>query len=116
MDVFNQLGGYFNPNQKNSQSENGGHHSIAGDKFPNGFTSWAETHFEIVRYICQFEGDGGVIGFTANMGGTGALYELAEQWADDFEQLNKDRGDSDGEFFDEIESFCNQKNNSNKIN
>ncbi len=98
------------------QAENGHNYFAIADKFPNGFTSWAETHFEIVTYISLCSDETGVIGFTANMGGTGALYELAEQWADEFEQLNKDRGDWDGEFMDEIESFCNSKNKPNNTN
>jgi mevalonate pyrophosphate decarboxylase len=83
-----------------------------GKVFPNGFTSWQETHFEIVSYISRQDEDG-VVGFTALMGGTGALYELAEDWTDEFERLNQDKG-WDGEFFDEIELFCNQKNKPNE--
>jgi hypothetical protein len=41
--------------------------------------------------------------------GTGGIYELAEQWTDEFENLHLDQ-EWDGEFFDEIEKFCNSKN------
>ena len=78
--------------------------------FPNGFTSWAETHFEIVRFISNYDEDeGGLIGLTAVMQGIGGIYELAVEWADEFEELNKDRDDWDGEWFDKIELFCNQQ-------
>lgn len=83
------------------------------DKFPNGFTSWNETHFEIVRFIIQNDGNGGIIEFTANMGGIGALYELAEEWTDEFEKNTMYRIDWDGEFFDEVEAFCVNKNKNN---
>lgn len=82
------------------------------DRFPNGFTSWAETHFEVVQFITSNADDGGVIGFTHIMGGIGAVYELAETWTDEFEQKNQTR-DWDGDFFDEIERFCTEKNNVN---
>lgn len=78
--------------------------------FPNGFTSWAETHFEIVRFISQHELDeSGTIGLIVATQGTGGLYELAEDWADEFEKMNE-YGKWDGEFYDEIEAFCNLKN------
>lgn len=86
------------------------------DKFPNGFTSWQETHFEIARFITSYDEDnGGTIGLVAIMQGIGGLYELAEDWTDEFEQLNKDR-DWDGEFYDVINEFCNLKNKPNESN
>ena len=41
----------------------------ANKTFANGFTSWAETHFEIASYISRMSDDGGVIDFVHNMGG-----------------------------------------------
>jgi hypothetical protein len=79
-------------------------------EFPNGFTSWQETHFEIVAYITNNrEGEVGEIYQNVSDYGTGGLYELAEKWTDEFEKLNEGRA-WDGEFFDEIEQFCNKKN------
>jgi len=96
------------------QAENGHNYFAIADRFPNGFTSWQETHFEIARFISSYDEDGGgLIGLTAVMQGIGGMYELAEDWTDEFEELNKNRDDWDGEFFDEIESFCNQKNKPN---
>jgi hypothetical protein len=40
--------------------------------------------------------------------GHGGLYELAEDLTDEFETINKNR-EWDGEFFEEIETFLNEK-------
>lgn len=83
-------------------------------EFPNGFTSWHETHFEVVQFITgilsgRFEDNDNEVMKTQYAVGHGGLYELAESWTDEFETLNKDR-EWDGEFFDEIEAFCDKKN------
>ena len=78
--------------------------------FPNGFTSWMETHHEVVSEInsrLMLSGDN-----KANRvmyeGGAGAIYELAEELTDKFEEMNKNR-EWDGEFFDEIEEFMEKE-------
>lgn len=80
--------------------------------FPNGFTSWHETHFEVVSTIWELamrdDDDNNVVAFTYTMGGKGALYELAEDWTNQFEERNKNRV-WDGEFFDGIEQFIKEK-------
>lgn len=81
-------------------------------KFINGFISWQETHFEVVDFITTIRVQDtltGVIAERQESQGTGGLYELAEEWTDEFEILNKGR-EWDGEFFDEIEEFCKNKN------
>jgi hypothetical protein len=83
--------------------------------FPNGFTSWAETHFEIARFINTYGDEGGIIGFTEIMGGMGALYELAVEWTDEFENQSESRNDEDGQFFDELQDFLSRKNNPSKL-
>jgi len=78
-------------------------------QFPNGFTSWVESHFEIVKAIAieLIEDEPqGIVGKVVNEKGTGGLYELSENLTDEFEELNKGR-EWDGEFFDEIELFIN---------
>lgn len=82
-------------------------------QFPNGFTSWAETHHEIVSAVTE-------IMLTDHLPtaleeiqlsqGTGGIYEFCIDLADEFEELNRGR-EWDGEFFDEIEAFINQKIN-----
>lgn len=85
-------------------------------QFPNGFESWQETHYE----VCTFIGihlnrwDGALIEtviqqFHYDMG-TGGMYDLAEEWADEFENMNIGR-EWGGQFFDEIEQFLHNKNN-----
>ena len=80
-------------------------------KYPNGFTSWMETHHEVVTEITnaltadelepEFKNKATRI---REEQGTGGIYELAEELTDKFEQLNKGR-EWDGEFFDEINEF-----------
>lgn len=83
--------------------------------FPNGFQSWMETFFEVVTFITlQLANDpdsGDTISERYENSGTGGMYELAEEWTDEFEEKNKER-EWDGEFFDELEVFCTEKNKS----
>jgi hypothetical protein len=81
--------------------------------FPNGFTSWQETHFEIVqaitiRLVNNTIDENSQLAFIYNIQGTGGLYEIAEDWTDEFEKTNRDK-EWDGDFFDEIEAFINLK-------
>jgi hypothetical protein len=84
--------------------------------FINGFTSWQETHFEVVDFIVTvrntLEHNNCVIWKVQEGQGTGGLWELAETWTNEFEKLNEGR-EWDGEFFDEIEEFCRRKNSYN---
>lgn len=79
-------------------------------EFPNGFTSWMETHHEMVSAINSIISGGAdnIITEIQYWGGTGMLYELAESYTDEFELLHKDR-EWDGEFFDEIDKFIEKK-------
>lgn len=75
------------------------------EKFPNGITSYLETYFEVVSEMTRQENiSDSRVSKVAYTGGTGALYELAEELTDKFEQDNIDR-EWDGEFFDDIEEF-----------
>ena len=84
--------------------------------FPNGFESWQETHYEVVAAITtelisydeysNFNHQ--LIGTTLQEKGHGGLYELANDLTDEFELKNQDR-EWDGEFFDEIERFLDEK-------
>lgn len=80
-------------------------------KFPNGFTSWIETHYEVVKAIESEQAKDepqGVVKDRHESSGHGGLYELAEELTDEFEKLNEGR-DWDGEFFDEIDLFLQEK-------
>jgi hypothetical protein len=86
---------------------------MAKKRFPNGFDNWYETHHEVVSFMereCRRSEDCEVVKVLYTQG-TGGIYELAKEWTDEFEKLNKGR-EWDGEFFDEIEKFCNNKNHS----
>jgi len=78
-------------------------------QFPNGFTSWQETHFEIVQAITiEWKKDApqGKVKDRQEAQGHGGLYELAEELTDLFEWRYKDtEWGIELEFFDEIESF-----------
>jgi hypothetical protein len=83
--------------------------------FPNGFASWQETHYEVVAAIIVAHAmhtheidHSELLEKTIKEKGHGGLYELAEDLTDEFETINKNR-EWDGEFFEEIETFLNEK-------
>lgn len=73
--------------------------------FPNGFTSWAETHYEMVSMITIMyeKGSEELEAYLENRG-IGGFYELSAELTDKFEEENEGRS-WDGEFFEEIEFF-----------
>ena len=74
-------------------------------QFPNGFASWMETHHEIVAHLTStVDFSGSAAHFAISTGGTGRLYELAEDLTDKFEQQFKGH-DWDGDFFDHMGNF-----------
>ncbi len=82
-------------------------------EFRNGKHSWQETHFEVVSaisYISRMDKPYGIVGEMIEGQGTGGLYELADNLTDEFETLFEFK-QWDGEFFDEIEKFLNDKLN-----
>lgn len=84
--------------------------------FPNGFSSWHETHFEISEAIGKALNDmyspdelqSEVVVHVVEEHGTGGIYDLAEDLTDEFE-LKFEGKEWDGEYFDEIEKFINEK-------
>lgn len=81
---------------------------MARKNFPNGFTSWMETFFEVTSYI-EIERSkdvitSKVISEIQETEGTCGMYSLAEKLTDKFEKENKGRF-WDGEYWDEIEKF-----------
>lgn len=80
--------------------------------FPNDFTSWIETFYEVVSKLNKLEQESNNTfnDLIDSKGGIGGMYEFAEDLTDEFENLNENR-EWDGEFFDEIESFMNNKLN-----
>jgi hypothetical protein len=80
--------------------------------FPNGFTSWIETHHEIVAAITtelSYDSHDNLISeIVKQQGHGGSLYELAEDLTDEFELKHQNR-EWDGDFYDEIETFLGEK-------
>ena len=75
--------------------------------------SWAETHHEMVSAIAIWlngpeEKQPQVIQELYTSGGTNAMYDLAIDWTDEFQKKNKNR-EWDGDYFDEIEKFIDEK-------
>lgn len=79
--------------------------------FPNGFTNWSETHFEIVKAISiELVKDhmSEKVGKIYDEHGTGGMYELAEILTDEFETLYQGR-EWNGDYFDTIDEFISKK-------
>jgi hypothetical protein len=81
-------------------------------KFVNGFTSWRETHFEVVSAIsvelCKTTPDSELIKDIYAENGRFGLHSLAEKLTNEFEELYKGK-EWDGEWFDAIDSFLKEK-------
>lgn len=76
--------------------------------FPNGFTSWMETHHEVTAGITnQLQMQEGKGYDVACQRGTGGTYELAEELTDKFELKYKkyNWGESELSFFETMEEF-----------
>ncbi|HHT9135838.1 MAG TPA: hypothetical protein ACFYEK_01195 [Candidatus Wunengus sp. YC60] len=77
--------------------------------FPNGFTSWTETHHEIVKAISINPDDAhNKVNDIHATRGTGGIYEFAEELTDKFEKKYKDKI-WDGEYFDVIGEFIEKE-------
>ena len=85
--------------------------------FPNGFSSWAETHFEVVQFISSqeegFVNNGTVIEYVREFLGIGGMYDLATEWTDKFEKENQGKVWDEHEiYFDALDEFLNRENSS----
>jgi len=78
--------------------------------FPNGFASWQETHYEVVQAITiELTADKrGLVAQRHEAQGHGGLYALAEELTDEFEAIHEGH-EWDGEFFETIEEWLNEK-------
>lgn len=79
--------------------------------FPNGFTSWQETHYEVVQAITiehMADKRTGLVAQRHEAQGHGGLYELAEELTDEFEAIHEGH-EWDGEFFETIEQWLDEK-------
>jgi len=90
---------------------------LEDERFPNGFESWYETHHEVVEAMLQ-QADTDLkdchleyksqLSKVFDEGGTGRMYEFAQEVTNEFEKLHKGR-EWDGEFMEEIVEFVHEK-------
>ncbi len=65
---------------------------LQGNKFPNTFDNWHETHYFISVHVDRTEKIEGTLAFRRReQQGTGGLWELAEELTDEFEHLHEGR-------------------------
>jgi hypothetical protein len=77
-----------------------------------GFTSWQNTHFEIVDLIVHHR-DGEMTGEVKQSHasqGTAGLWDLAVQWTNEFEEKYKNENWEELDYYEEVEKFCKLKN------
>lgn len=76
-------------------------------QFPNGFTSWMETHHEVVEHLTLLAYvENSKVWKRIEEQGRGGLYELAEELTDKFEAENKGK-EWDGDYYEAIQDFLN---------
>jgi hypothetical protein len=83
--------------------------------FPNGFSSWQETHFEIVQAITLEHAQDkrtGLVAYRHEAQGIGGLYELAEELTDEWEALYEIETWEDIGYLETLENWLNEKLNS----
>ncbi len=79
-------------------------------EFPNGFTSWYETFYEIVDMILSSdEYECNKVYEIEREQGRGGLWEFAYKLTQEFEEKYKNH-QWDGEYFECLEQFFNEKN------
>jgi hypothetical protein len=84
------------------------------NKFPNGITSYLETHYEVVDFITTMilknKIENTVIDEVQGHQGIGGLYELAEDLTDKFEKKYKGKvWGEELDFFDVIDEFLKEE-------
>jgi hypothetical protein len=83
--------------------------------FPNGFTSWMETHYEVVQAITlklsdeDMEEDSALYELLEEQG-TGGMYELSEKLTDAFElEYEGAKWGEKLDYYDTLELFLNTR-------
>jgi hypothetical protein len=80
--------------------------------FPNGFTSWQETHYEVVQAITiehMADKRTGLVAYRHEAQGHGGLYELAEELTDEFEALHEAEDWVDKGYLETLENWLDEK-------
>jgi hypothetical protein len=82
--------------------------AVETNNMPNGFTSWHETHFEVVQAISLIVAQDRRSGLVSKADGQGGLYELAQELTDEFERQFAGH-EWCGDFYDTIEDWLAEK-------
>jgi hypothetical protein len=80
--------------------------------FVRNFQSWVQTHHEVVAFITlslNLAIDSEAKEMHESQGTVG-LYQLAENWTNEFEKLHVDTDWDQTDYWETIEAFCEQKN------
>lgn len=83
----------------------------AGITFTNGFTSWMETHHEVVEYITFYTYQKNMSDIAHPLKESADRHRYAQQWTEEFETLNAGNDWEDREFIDEVITFVQHKIN-----
>lgn len=86
-------------------------------KFPNGFTSWHQTHCDVVECLVSIEypmfnddGEQSILELEKDKQGSTAVYDIAELLTDEFEQLIKGvKWDEEFIYLLAVEEFVEQR-------
>lgn len=81
-------------------------------RFPNGFESYLETHFEITSAIALAYNEYSLTSIVRKRHeaqGIGGLYELAQELTDEFEAQHENELWANKDFFETIDEFITKK-------
>lgn len=77
---------------------------------PKGKSEWAETHYNVVAFIeNELSYPDSTITKKMEEAGRGRMWEMAEEWTDQFEQENKNEEWTDRDYFEELDKFFDKK-------
>jgi hypothetical protein len=82
-------------------------------RFQKGFESWQKTHYHVVQYIALYmrgKYDDGILTQVAKKSGMQGLYEIALDWAGEYELNNRGRDIDEDTRAAEVRNFCELKN------
>ena len=80
--------------------------------FPNGFSSWQETHYEVVQAITielMADKRTGLVAQRHEAQGHGGLYELAEELTDEFEALHFNEEWAENNYLETLEQWLEEQ-------
>jgi len=74
-------------------------------------TEYLETFFEIAAFmtLCRNDNNNQFANLVNDTQGIGGFWELAEDWANEFQEIHKNNDWVEEEFFETIDAFCQLK-------